>query len=522
MRGALPLCLLCFAALGAEPGVLVEQPKDGEKLEGKWVAVSGTFDPARYRFIAVVGATETPDAMQFYAPTGHVGIPTVPVWHGEGRFFAPRVPLNEGATEIHILAFSARPEAQMQADDIVIKVTGSRISVEPIAVTAKLSGENPPATATLSATAPGTAEDWEWDLDGDGTFEAKGREQRRAYGAGDHAALARARAGGRWVYGLTQFLVSVPSTVHETAVIGAPRAIAVIPHRSLPLWFNPPDAYALTRYVLVAEKNQVVVFDARLKKLGVLSGLVDPTGMTADERGRVYVAETGKNRVVRFTAFPNPKLDRTWADGGSYTGPPGEALRRPVSISYDRNLRWAEDGGTEFDDRWSMEVLEEEGRAVTFDAELDRWQAQAFPYQRLDSKLPPRDFYRPTGPTGEPESNTWFSSGGKLYRPHHTEPAPQVNGLRGYTASDHYWAVLDSERTLHEWYAWGSLRHRTTRLTFDARVLAIDAGGTAYLKKKHNEGRGRDRYGHFGPAVLYLAGPGRIERRVVPVFEQGR
>src|SRR4051812_35328883 len=71
----------------ASKGVVIDQPAEDGAATGAWITVSGWFDPAIIRGVLVVGAP-SPD---FYLPTGHVGVPTVPVsTRADGRFFAPR------------------------------------------------------------------------------------------------------------------------------------------------------------------------------------------------------------------------------------------------------------------------------------------------------------------------------------------------------------------------------------------------------------------------------------------------
>src|ERR1700752_5513688 len=67
-------------------GVLIDFPAGGAKVSGRWVAVTGWFDPAKVDFVAVTGAP----LPEFYNPGGHVGLVTVPVKStAKGRFIAP-------------------------------------------------------------------------------------------------------------------------------------------------------------------------------------------------------------------------------------------------------------------------------------------------------------------------------------------------------------------------------------------------------------------------------------------------
>jgi hypothetical protein len=84
-------------------GLFIDQPKSGETITGSWVAVSGWIDPTKIEGLAVVGAA----SFDLYGPTGHGGIPSVPVaLREDGHFLAPRVPLQDGATQIRVLGFA--------------------------------------------------------------------------------------------------------------------------------------------------------------------------------------------------------------------------------------------------------------------------------------------------------------------------------------------------------------------------------------------------------------------------------
>ena len=87
----------------AEKGVVLDGPLDGATVRGKWISVSGWFDPTEIAFVSVVGAP----VEEFYEPTGHVGIPSVTVtFRKDGRFFAPRVPVAQGSNRISVIALS--------------------------------------------------------------------------------------------------------------------------------------------------------------------------------------------------------------------------------------------------------------------------------------------------------------------------------------------------------------------------------------------------------------------------------
>jgi hypothetical protein len=100
------------------------------------------------------------------------------------------------------------------------------------------------------------------------------------------------------------------------------------------------------------------------------------------------------------------------------------------------------------------------------------------------------------------------------------EALPAVAGLRSFTVGSDltlpYWAAIDGKGKLHEWLEmrWN---HRATDLDFGATAVAIDSAASDYL---HLRGLAPGDSGawSFGPVVLYVAGPGRIERRVTPLM----
>src|SRR5438105_390556 len=79
-------------------GIVVEQPADGDALTGAWVSVTGWLDPKRWRAAFVIGA---PVRGYYALSSGHGAVPTVPVRvRPDGRFVAPRVPLQDGPVSI--------------------------------------------------------------------------------------------------------------------------------------------------------------------------------------------------------------------------------------------------------------------------------------------------------------------------------------------------------------------------------------------------------------------------------------
>jgi hypothetical protein len=96
-----------------------------------------------------------------------------------------------------------------------------------------------------------------------------------------------------------------------------------------------------------------------------------------------------------------------------------------------------------------------------------------------------------------------------------------MRSYTGLTGGLPYWAALDGSGALHEWYG-ENWNHRSTTLDFEGRALSIDPSATRYRfeQRRESEGGKHDAQS-FGPVVLYIAGPGRIERRIMPAFERG-
>lgn len=494
-------------------GFLIEQPAAAESIAGSWVSVTGWLDPARYNWVAVVGAP----ADGFYEATGHVGIPTVPVSvRADGRFVAQRVPLAKGPTTLTLIAFQGDTATLTRT----LSVTGTDTAQVPMTVIPTPAFGAPPLEVTLQAFAATTATTWQWDFEGDGTFDQEGTTATHSYAEGQYLTVARTKLEGRWVYGVAPIMVSSTGAVTDSSTqVGAPRAIAVLPTHALASHAGEAEEFS-AHAIAVSEANAVKLFTAHLAPLATLNGLSDPTGVTADERGRLFVADTGHDRIVCFSA--DGTLDSTWADGGSFTGPDGDPLRKPRFLTYLPHDELLSDGGYGFDGTWEMTVYEASGRRLRFEG-FDHWSASTEPRGAgvaLDA------VYLPLHPWGAPnDSFTWHSSGGHLFRGGITgfdevTTAPQMRDFTaGGNASAPYWAVLDGQGTLHEWYL-SRWHHRVTSLGFDAKVLALDVTATQALERTRrlaDDPAGRT----FGPAVLYLAGPGRIERRVVKPLSEG-
>lgn len=127
----------------ASKGIVIDQPAEGAKVTGAWVSVSGWVAPEFVQHVAALGAP----VEGFYEPTGHVGVPSVPVIvRKDGRFFAPRVPLQAGDVELKLIPFAKGGES---FETVTRKVTASQTSVVPATLVIEPALPKPGEKATL-------------------------------------------------------------------------------------------------------------------------------------------------------------------------------------------------------------------------------------------------------------------------------------------------------------------------------------------------------------------------------------
>jgi hypothetical protein len=471
----------------------------------RWVAVSGWIDPTRIEGLAVVGAA----SFDLYGPTGHVGIPSVPVaLREDGHFLAPRVPLQDGATQLRVLGLAKGEVSAFTAID----VTGAQTGVAPVTLTVDPPFGNAPLPVKLAAHAATPTDAWQWDFEGDGNFDVEEKAPTHTYAKGTFGVMARTRVDGRWVYGLSPLVVSEPGAVsHHSAAVTAPRLISVVPTYST---VEPTSEMSHTRAVLVADGDTVKVFSPELVPGVTLTGLAQPSGLAGDELGRIYVSDTGHDQIVRFT--PAGAIDTSFGDGGVLGG-----ISRPGSLSYELQQVSYDDGSVKVLG-WRLRVLDGRGHQLTFNSrDLKRPTDAPAPFDiRNGQGLTATSAVQPTYSDGSPQAlGAWFAAAGVLYRPGMTGPEalPAIPGLRSFTVGTlPYWAAIDGKGKLHEWLdvRWN---HRATDLDFGATAVAIDSAASHYL---HLRGLAPGDLGawSFGPVVLYVAGPGRIERRVTPLM----
>jgi hypothetical protein len=503
-------------------GVAIEQPLEGDTVSGQWVAVTGWVDLTRVRRVAVVGAPVD----GFYEPTGHVGVPSTPVvLRKDGRFLAARVPLSEGATEIVVLPFLASGGV---GEAIRLKVTGKDTANVPATLIAQPGFGKPTLSVSFQAHASFPASEWQWDWEGDGVFDEQGQAPTHSYrDEGTFPVLARTKQAGRWTYAVTPVQVSNEPPVTHSAQVNQPSLIVTVPYIDAQGDVSRPetDELAWTRYVLVADGDEVKVFDAKLALLTTLRGLSKPQGMSGDEEGRIYVADTGNDRIVRFLA--DGSVDASFGVQGSFRGNAVAPLKAPTSLG----IGWFNaDGGIETS---LLFVLDLGGRFQTcaFRSTEPGCDEETNPPRMKGYPGPPTTFY--LAPPGFPhsgritdrEGDVIFQFGTSLAGPGISRAYQPLSTLRSVISFSRggdqvapYWVAVDAEGVLHEWLI-SSSSHRRTKLSYPLTAVAVDELSIE-LRHELAGDEIHDLRSH-GPIVLYLAGAGRIERRVLPVLEAG-
>lgn len=316
----------------AMQGLMIEGPEQGAVVRGAWVAVTGWVDPAQIQDVLVVGAP----IPEFYLPTGHVGVPTVAVTvRADGRFVAPRVPLEDGTNTLQIIAV-VRGGATLQP--VVRTVTAVDTAAIPATLVADPAQPEPGQPVTFRAATGESANlNWQWDVDGDGVYDQEGARATHTFSAAGHVDVtARTKVNGQWLCAATRVhVVRLPNVIASNTSITAPTRVFVIPMFAAPPFATDADGaldleITATRFVAVVDGNAVKVFDAGLNPLFSLTGLNRPAYVAGDNQGRLYVADTGNNRVARFLA--TGALDVAFAAQGAFTGSTEAPVNAPVAV----------------------------------------------------------------------------------------------------------------------------------------------------------------------------------------------
>lgn len=499
------------ASLG-ETGLLVEQPAEANGVTSKWVTVTGWVDRSRYAFVAVVGAPST----AFYAAGGHVGIPSVPVsLRDDGRFIAPRVPLEMGTTDVVVMALTSEGKV---GPTVTRRLQVERLWTPATVTNSPSEGGRAPLTVSFEPHTDLAVLNWQWDYDGDGRFDEEGLTGKYTYREpGTYVVQARSLVDGQWVMAVTAVQVYADAEVtHQSSAVTNPRGIVIVPRPfSVLETFHPSDALAtedtaFTKEVLVLDGDVIKVFDAQLNLVKTLeAGFRSPGGAAADPFGRLYVADTGNHRIVRL--LESGALDTAFADAGSLTTTVhGAPFVSPGSLHLRRG--YARDGGisVELEFATANEMISCDGDQR---GDGDPVECHAGS-QRVSKLIRTKSF---VGSSGD-----WWLIDGTVYT-HIDLSRPRSSGGDVIDAApdlmDHnpWWVVLRPNGRLEERFSTDS-NLRVSRLGFPATTIAVDGSADHILRDRLGDDFS---YRVSGPHVIYVAGPGRIERRVLPLMAEG-
>lgn len=470
------------AGVEVDPGVRIDFPRPGARLEGRWTAVTGWLDRSKYQYAAVFGAVQDEGLIDFYAPGGHVGLPMAPLFlDADGGFVAPMVPIAEGPTQIAAVPMDTRG----YVNPVTVEVSGSRTSVKPVTVTASPDWGEVPLTVKLSALAAGKASQWEWSMKPPGGFEAGAPEREHTFTEpGPHWVYARALVDGRWHYGMAALqLTSAPRVGRETRAVKKPSRLYVVPTP-----FDPQTRQDQTvQWVLAIDGDVVRVFDARLKPRFTLTGLKAPQGLSVAASRWIYVADTGNDRVLRFDA--RGKLDAKFGVKGALTGVGETKFTGVREVFQERG-----------DERLTLKLLLGDGKLYhcsveRCEASTIRYSEPALTASRIE--VPPGDDFGDYGAAVKTPSG-WVTRDG-----HPLSQLPSLwCGGPGLVRGD-YLVGLDAEGRLVELVN----RHerRKQKAPFAVTAVAVD----------HYAGRSERKPDQwYGPIHLFLAGEGILQERI--------
>lgn len=402
-----------------------------------------------------------------------MGVPTVPVTlRADGRFFAPRVPLAEGEVKLVVLPFG---KGGSTYETVVRTVTATDTTSTPATIVVSPAQPQPGQSATLrAATAESANVAFQWDFDGDGTFEAEGASVTHAWpAAGRVHVVARTKVKEQWVAAYAEVLVGKVPDVVASATVGPVTGLFVLPK------YLDPELDTLetadgkpvleTRYVAVTEADQVRVFDADLKPRFVLTGLTRPGGVATDRGGNLWVADTGADRIVRFT--PDGTLDTGFGTNGAYQGTADTPITAPTAIAY---------AGIEV--LTAGKVLLRCHAAPDYLCERDADEYEQAELDALGVTTLARFAAAPEPILGE-QRPTWFLGDGEvLARPSGTF---QRTGLRALSVAPGRSVVKENLALVDEagavrFYR-GTARQATWTLPYPAKAIGVGPDGRVYI-----------------------------------------
>lgn len=295
----------------ARDGVLVEQPLPGTTVRGRTAAVMGRFDRSRYSGVVVKSERGLAQTVSVDA---------------EGRFVAPEVPIEQADSGAELVLLHGEGPAQ-QEDELRLEWAfhGADREREAVRVVAPESGAAP-FRAKLRAEPLGGSSACEWDFDGDGVFETRspGEVEHTFVAAGRPSFAVRCRVPWGWAYTTGSLTVLPGETKAREVKLEKPRALGITPPTN-------PQKDPRPRHLLVTDRDLVQVFDADLSPLASLGGLSSPGAAAGDGEGRIYVADSGHDRIVRFGANFAP--DPSFGTGGALAVADGVPFKRPSSVA---------------------------------------------------------------------------------------------------------------------------------------------------------------------------------------------
>jgi hypothetical protein len=490
---------------------------------------------------------------------GHGSMPLAPyVLKANGRFVAPRVPLDDGGTLINVIPIPLGGARTPAGAAVQVGVESSNASSVPATLVATPPSGMMPLTTQLQAFSAGGTGDWQWDFDGDGVFDAtapQGAKVAHTYAhPGEFTAMARRKVEGRWVYAVARISVAAEPQVLADAPADNPRAIAL--DIDYEVWdeaeqrkemfhdggYPPDDPDAYVRAVVLADGDSVRVLDAKLHDVRRISGLSHPSGVAVDALSRIYVADTGNNRVQRFN--PDGSLDTTFANQGSLTGTATQHFSAPTTIALGYSGRPFPFTTAGYSSYEVLTVLDSghdqlvfctgiplkctaESPRIVHDSPFGTWLAGPRSLTALTVNVSRnRDCdLKPVVAAGR--EVLVAEQGG-------TSPRFRAEGLSSRSIQAlastfdvgifyQYAAGVDTDGAIYEWLLTAGTKtreRRKTELEFPVRALAFDPWGWWVTFLRAEKAKGDGIYGETGALVFYVAGPGHVQRRALGSIKQ--
>jgi hypothetical protein len=196
-------------------------------------------------------------------------------------------------------------------------VTATDVNTIPATVVATPEQGKPGLAVRLRAST-GTAAQrtWQWDFDGDGTFDEESAEANHTWDKpGRYFVIARTQVDGAWVYGSTRVTVAADVAVlHSTHEVQNPTDLSVFGNED-----TGNAARMRPNFVVAIDGTQVKIFDRDLKLLRTLSGFTKPVDTWMNPSGGIVVLDIGADALVGFDA--NGAVDTSFGVNGKLSAP---------------------------------------------------------------------------------------------------------------------------------------------------------------------------------------------------------